>query len=68
MKQEQIAGFLLCAIGLLLAVKPVLVWKMAESWKGEGSTAPSGTYLTLLRIISGTATGVGLLLAVGILK
>ena len=68
MKQEQIAGVLLCGIGLVLCVKPALIWKLTESWKSEGGRAPSKRYMQVLRIVSGAAIGVGLLLAVGILK
>lgn len=68
MKQEQIAGLILCVIGLLLAAKPTLVWKLTESWKTEGGEAPSGRYMTVLRIVSGAAIGVGVLLVAGILK
>lgn len=68
MRQEQIAGIVLCLIGLGLAAKPILVWKLTESWKTEGSKAPSGRYLTVLRIVSGAAIGVGVLLAAGILR
>ena len=35
MSQEQIAGILLCVIGLVLSAKPTLVWKFTESWKTE---------------------------------
>lgn len=68
MRQEQIAGIVLCVIGLVLAAKPTLVWKLTESWKTEGGEAPSGRYMTVLRIVSGAALGVGVLLLVGILK
>ena len=68
MRQEQIAGMILCVIGLVLAAKPTLVWKLTESWKTEGGEAPSGSYLTVLRIVSGAALGVGVLLLIGILK
>lgn len=68
MRQEQIAGIVLCVVGLVLAAKPTLVWKLTESWKTEGSKAPSGRYMTVLRIVSGAALGVGLLLLIGILK
>lgn len=67
MKQEQIAGIILCVIGLVLTAKPTLVWKLTESWKTEGSKAPSARYMTVLRIVSGAALGVGVLLAAGIL-
>ena len=68
MSQEQIAGIILCIIGLGLAAKPKLVWKLTESWKTEGSNAPSDRYMRVLRIVSGAALGVGVLLLVGILK
>ena len=42
MKQEQIAGILLCLIGLVLACKPVLVWKLTERWKTEKSDSRRG--------------------------
>lgn len=68
MKQEQIAGIILCIIGILFSAKPALVWKLAESWKTEKSDAPSGRYMRVLRIFSGAALGVGVLLVAGILK
>ena len=68
MAQEQIAGILLCVIGLVLAVKPTLVWRLTESWKTEGNTAPSDRYLRVLRIVSGAALGVGFLLLIGVLQ
>ena len=68
MSQEQIAGIILCIIGLGLAAKPTLVWKITESWKTEGSNAPSTRYRTVLRIVSGAAIGVGILLFIGGLK
>lgn len=48
----------------ILAVKPKLVWKLTESWKTEGSNYPSDRYMTVLRIVSGAAIGVGILLLV----
>ena len=68
MKQEQIAGIILCIIGLVLTVKPTLVWKLTESWKTEGGSVPSGRYMKVLRIASGATLGVGVLLLIGILK
>ena len=68
MKQEQIAGIILCAIGLVFSAKPAHVWKITESWKTEKSGAPSGRYMGVLRVVSGTALGLGVLLAAGILK
>ena len=68
MSQEQIAGIILCVIGLALSVKPTLVWKLTESWKTEDGKVPSGSYMRVLRVVSGAALDVGVLLAAGILK
>ena len=68
MGQEQIAGILLCAVGLVLCIKSTLVWKLTERWKTEKSSAPSDRYLQVTRVVSGAFIGVGLLLAAGILK
>ena len=68
MSQEQIAGIILCVIGLVLSAKPTLVWKITESWKTEGSNAPSDRYMRALRLVSGAAIGVGVLLFIGVLK
>ena len=68
MSQEQIAGIILCIIGIVLTIKPTLVWKITESWKTEKSNAPSDRYRRVLRVVGGAALGVGVLLLVGILK
>lgn len=68
MSQEQLAGILLCLIGLVLSAKPTLVWNLTEGWKTEKSSAPSDRYKTVLRVVSGAALGVGVLLTAGILK
>lgn len=68
MSQERIAGIVLCIIGIVLTIKPALVWKITESWKTEGSNAPSDRYMRALRIVSGAAIGVGVLLFIGVLK
>ena len=66
--QERIAGILLITIGLMLSAKPMLVWKITESWKTKDQSGPSKAYLTVLRIVSGAFVGVGVLLASGILQ
>ncbi|MDY5022796.1 MAG: hypothetical protein SPE99_10460 [Blautia sp.] len=68
MSQEQIAGIILCVIGLVLSAKPTLVWKVTENWKTENNSGPSDRYMTVLRIVGGAALGVGVLLLAGILK
>ena len=66
--EARIAGIILCIIGVVLSAKPTLVWKITESWKTEGSNAPSTRYRTVLRIVSGAAIGMGILLFIGVLK
>ena len=68
MSQEQIAGIILCIIGLALAAKPTWIWKITESWKAKGSDAPSERYMRILRIVGGAFLGVGALLLIGILE
>ena len=68
MGQEQLAGMILCILGLVLLAKPMLVWRLTESWKTAGSSAPSDGYLRLLRIVSAAAICVGVLLLAGIVK
>ena len=68
MEQEQIAGIILCVFGLILSAKATLVWKLTERWKTEESKAPSSRYMAVLRIVSGTFLGLGVLMIAGILK
>ena len=68
MPQEQIAGIILCVIGFVCCAKPTLVWKITESWKTENSNVPSDRYIRVMRIVSGAALGVGILLLAGILR
>ena len=68
MEWERIAGVLLCAVGLLLAVRPTLVHALAARWKAVQDGEPSGGYMWLVRVLSGTTLGVGVLLAAGVLK
>lgn len=68
MEQEQIAGIILCVFGLILSAKTTQVWKLTESRKTEEHKTPSDRYMTVLRVVSGTALGLGVLLAAGILK
>ncbi|MDO4526431.1 MAG: hypothetical protein Q4B61_14010 [Bacteroidales bacterium] len=68
MKQEQIAGIILCVIGILLSAKPALIWKLTESWKMKEENAPSDKYMKIIRIVSGACVGVGVVLVAGILK
>lgn len=66
--EARIAGILLCIVGLALSAKPTLVCKLTERWKTEESKAPSSRYMAVLRIVSGTFLGLGVLMIAGILK
>ena len=68
MTQEVVAGIILCTLGLIMSAKPTLIWKIAESWKTGKSKEPSALYMKVLRIVSGAAIGLGVLLVSGILK
>lgn len=66
--EARIAGILLCIVGLALSAKPTLIWKITESRKTEEHKTPSDRYMTVLRVVSGAALGLGVLLAAGIVK
>lgn len=66
--EARITGIILCIVGLVLNAKPTLVWKITENRKTEKSNAPSDGYMRALRIVSGAALGVGVLLLAGSLK
>ena len=69
MKQEILAGMILCVIGLsLLIISPARWWTATEKWKTQDGTQPSKSYTVLLRVL-GTVfvlTG-GALMVYGIL-
>ena len=59
MKQEVIAGIVLCAIGLgLLFVSPNALWAATEKWKTKGG-APSRSYAVVIKVIGGVFAAVG---------
>lgn len=68
MKQSNIAGIIICLIGLLLTIFPTALWRLSEKWKSDSSSVPSAKYMTFMRILSGAFIGLGFLLAVGILQ
>ncbi len=64
MKQEVIAGIVLCAMGLaMLLLKTGAWWKAAEKWKTKGGSGPSGSYTVLLRVLGVVFFGAGIVLA-----
>ena len=65
MKQEVIAGIVLCIIGIsLLAVSPDKLWAVTEKWKTNGDGQPSKGYAVLMRILGIVFAGTGGVLAV----
>lgn len=67
MRQELIAGSLLALIGLLLFVKPLLIWELTEKWKSKEKTVPSDTYYLVMKFVGAIAFLVGTLLVTGII-
>ena len=52
MKQEGIAGIILCAMGLaMLIISPNAWWKAAEKWKTKGGSGPAESYTVILRVL-----------------
>lgn len=59
MNQSNIAGIILCLMGLLLAIFPTAIWRLSENWKSDGASTTSAEYMTLMRILSGALIGLG---------
>ena len=52
MKQEAIAGMILCAVGLtMLLISPNAWWKVAEKWKTKDGSGPAKSYTVFLRVL-----------------
>ena len=69
MKQEILAGMILCVIGLsLLIISPARWWAATEKWKTQDGTQPSTAYAVLLRVLGTVFTlAGGALMVYGIL-
>ena len=64
MKQEAIAGMILCAMGLaMLLISPNAWWTVAEKWKTEGGNGPARSYRILLHVLGVVFAGAGIVLA-----
>ena len=60
MRQETIAGMILCLMGLaMLLISPDTWWKAAEKWKARDWSGPSGSYRILLRVLGVVFLGTG---------
>ena len=67
MNQSNIAGIILCLMGMLLCAFPLVIWKISEKWKSKNASTPSTKYITTIRIVGGTFIGLGILLALGVI-
>ncbi|MDD2648974.1 MAG: hypothetical protein PHI27_09760 [Eubacteriales bacterium] len=47
---KYVAAVFLAVFGALMALRPDLAWKYAESWKHSAEAAPAKWYLTAIRI------------------
>ncbi|WP_169091605.1 DUF6199 family natural product biosynthesis protein [Paenibacillus sp. PL91] len=41
--------FLLVFVGILMLIKPTLIWSMTEMWKSNDATEPSSLYIGSIR-------------------
>ena len=65
MKQELIAGIMLCLIGLSLLLIPAdKLWAFTEKWKSRDGGQPSGGYAVLMRILGAVFSAVGMILVI----
>ena len=64
MKQEAIAGMILCAMGLaMLLISPNVWWKVAEKWKTKDGCGPAKSYTVILRVLGVVFSGARIALA-----
>lgn len=68
MEQSNIAGIILSLMGLLLCIFPAKIWRLSEKWKSSSASAPSAIYMTVMRIVGGVFIGLGILLALGVIR
>ena len=60
MKQELIAGMIICMIGLALLFIPAdILWRITEKWKTKGGEQPAKSYVILIKVLGIVFTGVG---------
>ena len=65
MKQEILAGIVLCAIGACLLLVPSgTLWRVTEKWKTQNGNGPSKSYTVLMKVLGAVfgGTGAGLLI------
>lgn len=64
-----IMGVLLVILGMLMLIKPIIIWSITESWKSNDATEPSDLYVWSTRFggVMCTFAGLGGILAVWVL-
>lgn len=60
-----ILAILLTLFGLLMLVRPTVIWKITESWKSNDGTEPSDLYILSTRFggVMCTLAGLGVIIA-----
>lgn len=48
---ELIIGIFFIIIGVIMLLKPKIMWKISDSWKTKTKAEPSKFYITLIRIV-----------------
>lgn len=63
-----IVGIVLIVVGVLMLVRPDVVWSITESWKSNDATEPSKLYKLSIRFggIVCTLVGIGLVIALSL--
>lgn len=63
MKQEGIAGMVLCAMGLAMLLIPSnLWWRRTEKWKTKDGSGPSKSFTVILLVLGVVFFGAGITL------
>lgn len=44
------ASLILIILGVMMIIKPMKIWKIADSWKTKNKTEPTNYYLNLVRV------------------
>ncbi len=60
MKQEIVAGIVLCVMGLCLLLAPSgKLWAVTEKWKSRGEGGPSKGYVVVMKVLGAVFAAVG---------
>lgn len=63
-----ILGIILIVVGILMLVRPTVVWSITESWKSNDATEPSTLFKLSTRFggVMCTLVGVGVIIALNL--